>query len=128
MDVVIQRVSKIGLNAEAVAVVVVQRESISLVSIHRNLCQLTVHIVETCAATGEVRTIVTSIGISALAAELEFVVLRVKEGQTDESGGLDTVEAVTGTLAVLHLRSIGVGTDVGVTFPTIGSSLIACTE
>ena len=53
------------------------------------------------------------------------MVLGVQEGQVNVACGLDTVIAIAGTLAVLHLRCIGVGTDVGVAFPAVYSCLIA---
>ena len=77
-------------------------------------------------ATGEVRTIAARIGIGTLAADVELVVLGVEESHVDVGCGLDAVVAIAGTLAILHLRSIGVGTDVGVAFPAVHSCLIAC--
>ena len=49
----------------------------------------------------------------------------VQEGQVDEGRGLDAVEAVACALGVLHLRSIGVGTDRGVTLPAVRSHQVA---
>ena len=51
----------------------------------------------------------------------------VQEGQVDEGRGLDAVEAVACALGVLHLRSIGVGADRGVTLPAVRRHQVART-
>ena len=103
MCIKVQVVSQIGLDAEAVAVAVVQGESVGLVGVHRNLCQHAVDVVVAMTSTGEVRTSVARIGVSALALEVEFVLVGVDEEHVDESGGLDAVEAVACTVAILLL-------------------------
>ena len=57
MHLVVEIIGKVSLDAQAVAVAVVQRECEGLVGVHWNLGQHTIYIVVAMTATGEVRTV-----------------------------------------------------------------------
>ena len=59
-----------------------------------------------------------------MASYVNLMVVDIKERQVNKSSCLDAVVTITCTISVLHLRSIGVTTNSGVTFPTINRGLI----
>ena len=55
--------------------------------------------------------------------------LDIEECYIDEGCGLDTVITIAVSIAIvaLHLSSVGVGSDRGVTFPSVRGHQITCT-
>ena len=109
---------------------VVQRECIALVRSRRqeHFFPSTINQIVACAAARVIRAVVAPISIGSLAANIQLVVINIKECHVNKTRCLDAVETITCTVAVLHLSGIGVSCNRGVTFPAVRSHQVTSTE